>query len=81
LFSHIFLGRGAFASVYLGLLQHKQVAVKKVRFSEDVVKYEQEVDEYFKEATIMIELRHENVVTLLGKTREERGEREERVRE
>jgi serine/threonine protein kinase len=62
----ILLGRGAFATVYLGLLHnYNQVAIKKLKFPEDN-EFEKAVEEYFKEASIMIELRHNNVVSLLG---------------
>jgi serine/threonine protein kinase len=60
------LGQGAFSTVFLGIMHHKEVAVKKLFFSEDSNKYEKEVELYFKEVKLMIELRHQNVVSLLG---------------
>lgn len=60
------IGRGGFAQVFKGIWKHTEVAVKKLNIPDDDEGIQQILEDYFQEATVMIELRHQNIVSLLG---------------
>jgi serine/threonine protein kinase len=72
------IGRGAFAIVYRGIAyyllwnhvtfkgiwKHREVAIKQIQLPEE--KKVEIIEDFYKEAKVMIELRHPNIVSLLA---------------
>ncbi|KAJ7997859.1 hypothetical protein DPEC_G00216530 [Dallia pectoralis] len=63
------LGEGGFGTVYYGHIQDKPVAVKKLHITEDISPDELSV-QFHQEIDILMTLKHENLVDMVGFSRE-----------